>query len=347
MAERVVLHVGAMKSGTSYIQARLLANQDVLGEQGILYPGKTWRDQVLAVNDVLGSDRAGPVPSDGKWQWLLERTSEWDGTVVVSMEFLGPAAPAKIRKIVDSFDGAEVHAVMSVRDLNRNIPAMWQETVQNYHPWTWPEHLRGVRARPGLRNAPGRNFWRQQDTVRIARNWSDVVGKERFTIVTVPHPGADAEVLWERFSEAVGVDAASCSPVPRSNEALGVASALVMRRLNVVLKERDLPWKHYTSLVKMGLAKHGLADRRGQEASIGFDVPRWVKKRSTQMIKQLDALGVQVVGDLADLEPVAVPGVDPNRVPERDQLDAAVAGLGDLVGLWAKDRDKNAKKQGQ
>jgi len=61
MAERVVLHVGAMKSGTSYIQARLLANQDVLREQGFLYPGRTWREQVLAVTDVLGERRAGPV----------------------------------------------------------------------------------------------------------------------------------------------------------------------------------------------------------------------------------------------------------------------------------------------
>lgn len=344
MAERVVLHVGAMKSGTSYIQARLLANQAVLREQGFLCPGRTWREQVLAVTDILGERRAGPVSATGKWQWLVDTAADWPGTVVVSMEFLGPAAPARIREITDSFGDTEVHVVMTVRDLNRNIPAMWQETVQNYHAWTWKEHLRGVRARPGLRNAPGRNFWRQQDTPRIAKNWVDAVGAERFTIVTVPHPGADAEVLWERFSKAVGIDAGSCEPIPRSNEALGVASALVMRRLNALLKEQGLPWKSYTSLVKFGLAKRGLANHRGEESPIGFDVPRWVRKRSRQLTEQLAGLGVRVEGDLADLEPVAVPGADPNRVSERDQLDAAVAGLGDLVRLWAQDR---AKRQGQ
>jgi len=344
MAERVVLHVGAMKSGTSYIQARLLANQDVLREQGFLYPGRTWREQVLAVTDVLGERRAGPVSASGKWQWLVDTAAEWPGTVVVSMEFLGPASPAKIRTIIESFGSTEVHAVMTVRDLNRNIPAMWQETVQNYHAWTWKEHLRGVRARAGLRNAPGRNFWRQQDTPRIAKNWVEAVGAERFTIVTVPHPGAHEEVLWERFSKSVGIDAASCAPIPRSNEALGVASALVMRQLNALLEEQELPWRSYTSLVKWGLAKHGLANHRGEESPIGFDVPRWVRKRSRQMTKQLADLGVRVEGDLADLEPVAVKGVDPDRVSERDQLDAAVAGLGELIRLWAQDR---AKKKGQ
>ena len=55
MAERVVLHIGAMKSGTTYIQDRLNANAEALARHGILVP----RRQVLAVLDALGAGQVG------------------------------------------------------------------------------------------------------------------------------------------------------------------------------------------------------------------------------------------------------------------------------------------------
>ena len=39
MAERVVLHVGCLKSGTSYLQRTLDRNRDALAAQGFLFPG--------------------------------------------------------------------------------------------------------------------------------------------------------------------------------------------------------------------------------------------------------------------------------------------------------------------
>ncbi len=49
-----MLHVGAMKSGTSYLQSRLFANKAELAERGLLLPGSGWGDQVRGVLDVLG-----------------------------------------------------------------------------------------------------------------------------------------------------------------------------------------------------------------------------------------------------------------------------------------------------
>ena len=57
----VVLHVGAMKSGTSYLQARLFANQDVLRERGVLVPGETWTHQVAR-----GQGRLWRRPREGR-----------------------------------------------------------------------------------------------------------------------------------------------------------------------------------------------------------------------------------------------------------------------------------------
>ena len=50
-----------------------------------------------------------------------------------------------------------------------------------------------------------RGFWRGQNLVTIARRWAKHVGAENLLLVTVPPPGADPDVLWQRFREAAGL----------------------------------------------------------------------------------------------------------------------------------------------
>src|SRR5690606_37680947 len=110
MSSTVVLHIGAMKSGTSFLQQALLANRDALAAQGVLFPGGTFRRQVLAVIDVLGQKRDGQVVprSRGAWRRLLREVRAHERTSVISMEFLGPALRADIRRVLDSLAPAEV-----------------------------------------------------------------------------------------------------------------------------------------------------------------------------------------------------------------------------------------------
>ena len=53
----VVLHIGAMKTGTSYLQSVLEQDKELLGERGVYWPGASWKDQRLAVQDLLASRR--------------------------------------------------------------------------------------------------------------------------------------------------------------------------------------------------------------------------------------------------------------------------------------------------
>jgi hypothetical protein len=194
MARRVVLHVGLMKSGTSYLQARLHANQSLLAARDVLFPGETWRDQVLAVSDVLGRKQAGPSAT-GRWAPFVAEIAAYDGDVVVSMEFLGPARPERIAAVVASFGVTPVRVVVTLRDLGRGVPSMWQESLQNGGSFRCGEY---VAALPGKRK-PARTFWRQQGMGRIVDNWCAAIGSERVTLATVPPSGAGSDVLWSRF----------------------------------------------------------------------------------------------------------------------------------------------------
>ena len=94
MARQIFLHIGAMKSGTSFVQQKMLANKQALRDQGVLFPGERWREQVVAVQDVLGTKRGGVKPEDtiGAWDRLVEEMRAWEGTAVVSMVIADPAA---------------------------------------------------------------------------------------------------------------------------------------------------------------------------------------------------------------------------------------------------------------
>lgn len=327
MADRVVLHVGAMKSGTSFVQSRMFASKEPLAEQGVLVPGETWSDQVNGTLDVLGRLLNQRKDMTGCWQRLLDEMEGWSGTALVSMEFLGPISPEKMAVVVESLRPAQVSVVVTARDLNRSLAAMWQETVQNGRWWTWEDYLAGAeRARPRPERTPGdmtqagRTFWKQQNTVRMARQWT--AAADDLTFITLPGPGGPADALGDRFGSAVGFDARTLLPGPRANTSIDAAAAEVLRRMNQLLAEQDLTFPAGAWLRKQRLAKTVLAARDRPDLRIGLPVAPWVVEHAGVMVDHLQGLGVRLIGEWSDLTPVPVPGIDPGTV-DPDEVHAA------------------------
>lgn len=334
MARRVVLHIGSMKSGTSFLQNVLGANREALAERGVLFAGARWRDQVDAVRDLADHFATGLDP-DGPWHRLAASIREWPQTAVISMEFLAPRNREQIKLIRDSFGDAEIDVVMTVRDLGRTIPAMWLESTQNGATATWEDFLREVRRADG---PAGRDFHRHQDLPEIAERWSSVVGKDHFTVVTVPLPGAPSHLLWDRFAEILGVVVEDVELDVRANPGLGLASAMVLRRFNERYRAQrggELG-PEYLRLVKHRLAKGALV-HRADEPKLGFDA-RWARKLGERQRDALRAAGYRVVGDLDELTPQRVRGVEPRKVSAEEQLDAAVDGMIHLIAELKKHR---------
>ncbi|QZY30046.1 hypothetical protein [Nocardioides coralli] len=345
MAERVVLHIGLMKSGTSFLQRVLRQNRKGLRRQGILYPSP-WRRQVDAVKDVTGGGLRGQpkLAADGPWRSLVAEVAEWPGTAVVSMEFLAPRGVAKARQIIADLAPAEVEVVVTVRDLARSIPAMWQESVQNRSTWTWAEYVAGVEAEDRSRPGPGRAFWTRQDAPEIVEAWQKAAGPDQVTVVTVPPPGAPHDLLWQRFASIVPVESEGLDLDVRSNPSLGLASLEVLRRLNLRVDAQTPPMspRHYERIVKQLLAKRGLAGRDG-DPRLGHQAA-WVVEKGDRDLERLAALGARVVGDLEELRCAPVPGAQPEDLSVEDHLEAALDAVEYAVTQLArrtvKDRDR-------
>lgn len=343
MAQRVVLHVGTMKSGTTYLQQTLYANQQLLAERGVLVPGRTWSDQVAAVRGVLGRGR-DPLFGDLEQYWtrMVEEMDAWPGTAVVSVELLARVTPARVKAVVESLPrGTEVEVLLTARDLNRSLIALWQETIQNGRTWTWDHYAADAeRGRHGTRSAEtglaAETFWRQQHLERLVRKWAAPVGIDHVTVVTVPPPGAAPDLLLGRFAEAVGFDPADVRGSEKANAAVGAASVEVVRRVNEVLDAHGHPWPTGQYLRKHLLAKKVLAARRAQEPRIGLQVPDWVAAYSRELVSGVQATGVRMIGSWSDLDPVPVPGIDPTTVEPTAVHQAAIDGFHGLRARYAE-----------
>lgn len=318
----VYLHIGAMKTGTSYVQANLDDSRTALAEAGVLYPGRIG----AAVHDVLGKRGARHLgPRSGAWDQLAASVREWDGpSVVMSMEFLTLATTAQVHRIVDSLKPAELRIVLTARDLSRTIPSAWQQTTKNRQTSSWPDFLTAITGDDDAGTRTREQFWRHHDAAAIARTWSGVVGADCVTVLTVPAPGSDPTVLWARFCTAVGLDAEQFPVAETSawNFSLGFAEAEVMRRLNIELG-RDLDQPTYRRLVTdfiSGDVLRGTAEPT-RPPSLPVEVKAWAERRARELVADLRGLGVAVVGDLDELVPAA--GAADEREATASQPDPA------------------------
>ena len=87
MSRVVYLHVGAPKTGTTYLQDRLMLNQSSLAEHGVTIPTKNrFVDADLfhfrAALDLLGQDWGGlPGHAVGAWDTMVKRVRRASGAV--------------------------------------------------------------------------------------------------------------------------------------------------------------------------------------------------------------------------------------------------------------------------
>ena len=237
--------------------------------------------------------------------------------------------------------------IFTARDLARTVPAAWQEFMQNRDEWTWPEFLESVVSDDASPGSPGARFWAQQDLAALLRSWTEVLPLEDVHVVTLPHPGAAPDVLWERLCQVLGRSYPHGRPAAGSNSSLGMESAEMMRRLNRLAREDGLPTALYQKAFKHELAKGVLAERTRAESRLVLppEHHEWARREAARQIEAVRACGVHVVGDLAELEPVLdpSPGPQPQDVPDAVLLDIALAALVSMARRWGPAMDSAGK----
>lgn len=322
MSARVFVHLGAPKSGTSYLQQILWGNEQRLADHGVLLPGNR-----QAHYEAMGDLRRGLWHDPGAaWTWdrLASAVTAHDGTAIISEEMLGAATPEQASSAVRRLAPAEVHLVVAERDLWRTIPSAWQQSVRARAVGSFGSFVEALRT--------GRNpgFWDNQFAVPILRRWSALVPPERRHVVTVPPPGAPRTELWRRFCAVAGLDPDGYElGTPVGNPSLGAPEAELLRRVNMALGDEFPLSRPYLAVVRRHLTLPVLM-RNAEPARFGapLEAEEWVATKAAEMVQELRDSGCHLVGDLDDLMPRDVTGSrSPDDYTADELLELAVESL--------------------
>ncbi|MGH3446303.1 MAG: hypothetical protein ACRDQA_05890 [Nocardioidaceae bacterium] len=303
--KRVFFHVGAPKTGTTYLQHVLFQNRERLAQDGVLFPYTTFAQSFRSAQDFkrAGWGNHGPERFEGEWADVADRVRAWDGdTVLLSNELLGLASSERIAEGVARIQPCEVQVVFTARDLARQLVSDWQEQVKHRHSVTLESFVDDLVELGQEAPAPfGTMFWGLHDAAQVLARWSQVVPAANVHVITVPQPGAPSDTLWRRFCTVTGLDPKAYDTVTkRANSSLGVVEAEFLRRVNSEIAK--MPPEDYDPLVRRYLAPEVLG--RG---SVPITLPQNalgpVERRSRRLVDELAQAGYQVEGDLEELMP--------------------------------------------
>ncbi len=318
----------------------------MLKAAGLLYPGKRSGEQFTAALDARGADerKFADVNFDHAWDRMAAEIRAHDGNVVFSHETLARCSSAAVQRVKESLDGADVQVVLTVRDLGRQIPAVWQETLKNRATNSYEDFLEDIFL--NVDSGEHKFFWKPQDVSRVVRRWGRQMGMDHVTIVTVPPSGAPRDELWRRFARAVDLpDVPIDLPSAAANSSLGPAEAELLRHVNASLPD-DFPWSRYARVIKRQFAEQ----RLGIRSSTRIVVPaRWhdaVQTRAKDIVGFLEQSGTSVIGDLGDLDPT-LPAVDvagPDDLSRDELMATAAEVLRDYVLRPEKGRTKRGAR---
>ena len=357
MADRVYLHVGVPKTGTTFVQDVLWRSRGPLARNGVCYPLRRRTEHFAATMDLRGSSWGGRRNPDwdGTWDRLVRTVHEADaGTGIISSELLAAADVDAVERAVRSFPDHEVHVVLTVRDLARQLASGWQEQVKHRVSVPLDDFVAGCMGLPGGSDRArrlGERFWPLHDLTDVTARWGSHVATEHLHLVTVPGVGGPVELLWERFAEVTGLDTElGRTDTARPNTSLTAPEAELLRRYNAE-HAGDVSQQHYDRVVRALLSEQVLAagDDRGPALALPATFADEVTARARATVQELADRGYPVSGDLDDLipDPDRTRSVGTDSVAEDQVAEVGVRAVAGFVAeLGPLTRRLKARQQG-
>jgi hypothetical protein len=334
VAHRVFVHIGAPKSGTTYLQSVLWNNRPQLAAHRVLMPGDLIFDHELAVTAARHPKPRNPHQRRAKktWRRLYEAIVEFDGDAVLSNEWFVWAKRAQAQEFLAELAPAEVHVVFTARSFAHQVPAAWQERLKLGVAYTFDEFL------ASLDRDDDRWTWAALDPAIALPRWADPLPADRIHIVTVPPRGQDAGQLWKRMAAVLEIDPDAYDTTRTDpNESLGAETARLLQRLGPTLRSAidadQAKWTEQYRWLRRYVGHQLLVPRGGTRIRVSDEYLTALHARAVDTVESVKSAGYRIEGDLDDLvdSEVSPDSRTPESVTDAEQLDVAVDLIGDLL----------------
>jgi hypothetical protein len=341
VADRLLLHIGTQKSGTTYLQRVLARLSGELKREGVLYPTRLQGRREIynheaAAYGLLGTASfpwVAPARAEGQrsaWDRLRRKVQEWDGTAIVSGEALSVIDAASAGRLVESLGVPNTHVIITARDLGRVMPSSWQQHIRNGRSTSFNSYLQQQADRRGEGSPaalaerwdadPEQTFWRAYAIGGLVDRWAPLA--RTVSVVTVPRRGAPPDELWHRFRRALDVGTVLPETPPtiddlEANVGLTEPEVLVLAALNrqIDSTKADSPGMR---ALRGRIVRDAFATRPDRGAPVRIPaswVPR-VTAWANDDLAVLRSTAAIIVGSESDLV------VDPSTAAESDAVRA-------------------------
>lgn len=196
MPKKLILHIGANKTGSSAIQRFLSTNGLALREEGIIVPDSEFRDaEKPQGNHVFGLQQLLDSPPDGRQRLgdaikAIDAANPEATAILLSAENLtaNPAAPSLFEDLVDRHD---VEVIIYIRRQDEYILSSWQQWYSKISTdfWAWVLSVTGTMG-----------DWRA-----YLQNWESVIPREKITVRVYERSKLDGEDVVADFHGRLGV----------------------------------------------------------------------------------------------------------------------------------------------
>ena len=330
-----ILHIGPHKTGTTALQAAFWNKRNAIRKQGVQYVsnGRHAMTAVLAAIEHISPWTVDKRPPP-MWKWerlLTDIRSSNAKRVVLSSEFFADAKPEAAERVIQQLDPERVQVIVTLRPLSRILTSQWQQFVQNQNTVAFEDFLRDTLDDPHPEKPPV--FWRRHRHDDLVKRWADIVGPDHLTVVALNE--GDRDMVLRAFEQLTGLKTGTLEADPTiQNRSMTVPEIETIRAFNVAFKEKKLPSLLYMKVMRFG-ATFVMQQRTPQPDEAKLELPDWsvepIRAIATEMVENIRATGVRVVGDLDDLLMIPAPRVGPAPEVKVSPEVAASTAIGVLI----------------
>lgn len=323
MANRLVIHAGFLKTGTTALQASMNLKQKALLEQGVYYPRvvdprvAVEADHHFAALALIGKPegwREEDAEQDfeplATWTSLCKELNHYKGTSIFSAEMLSELEVPQIRKIYEETVANQKDVVFSIRPLVKILPSAYQQKIKfgqikvSYEKW-----LEQV-FEPNRESSAAKQFWLRHDYPVVISRWIEVFGKNHVQLVVADEN--NREFLFDTFNEILKLKPETLRQFKNvgTNRSLTLDEGAMLMEINRLFrKHRD--WTDYKIFVREGAAKFLTDSENKNPEAKKLVTPQWAidaaKDVTIKHVAAIRKLDIKVTGDLESLTQATVP----------------------------------------
>ena len=309
MAEKIIVHAGFHKTGTTAIQSSFYAATEKLAKAGITYPHTGGKAHHKAVYSFMGKtwgweDRGGVVATDERWRKFLKSVKRAKSQVLISSEFLCEFSEEQILKFKKDIDCDDVTIYFTLRPLLKIIPSAYQQHLKigiksNYEKW-----LHSILDHPGVSTITP-SFWVRHMHAEVLAKWVKHFGAGNVVLIVVDEK--EPAFIYEKFNELLGLSPGFLVPQKDqdSNRSLTLDEITLLNTVNKKFSKKR-SWHDYETFIRNGAIKYLTNKVVPEPDAAKLLTPMWAvdiaREVSAKNVAEIANLGVKIIGDINAFE---------------------------------------------